>query len=353
MIGIIFNTETLRDTPLREKKGNILFVAIDDDLLEQLEESKDKKKFISSEKFLKGIKYKYCTIYDEKKKVIPIDGCDPKYISLLLDTIARFFEESVTVAASYTDFLARKGFSNPKICSKYGDVCFSKKNSFFKESSEKSVKAEYDFVVSQIDKDYCELNIKLTGDTKNFLKHIVSSGVTLSGDNRSQKEFFGIFKLIDSSIVKNKIIHTLEVDRSSLISGNEDNIKANASLYNFHSHPFAAYQKYRVNYAPPSVQDYRSIFLMAKEYNTIVHFVAGIEGLYVVYVNPEKYYIDPDEIINKLEYDDVETVKELESYIKHVNSYDLFNVKLFKWDSKGDIVVKFGKSGKYGHCKIR
>ena len=362
MIGIIFDINTIRDLPLYKSvnntiRGNILFVAVDDDILEQLEETRDKKMFISSRDFLDGIQYSYCTIYDEKNNLIYIDGCDPKYIPLLLDTIARFFEEGVTIVASYKDGLIGKGFGSPEVCSEKGDICLKKKNSFFKDTTEKSVKAEYNFVLSQRHKNHCEIVVKFTRDTREFLRHIVNAGVTVSGDNyRTQKEFFGNFNLVESNLSGKKVVHTLEVDKSSLVSGNEDNIKANASLYNFHSHPFSAYQKYRVNYGPPSDQDYKSIFLMMTKYNSIAHFVPSVEGLYVVSLNPEKYNINPESVIQNIDYDDVETLGELKAYLKRVNSYDVFRLKLLGWDSKefeSGIRVEFGKSGKYGNCKIR
>ena len=148
------------------------------------------------------------------------------------------------------------------------------------------------------------------------------------------------------------------IDKSSLKSGEEDAISAKPSLYNFHSHPFSAYLKYRVNYGPPSAQDYKSIFMLVTRFNTIVHFVATIEGLYVVSFNPENLKMDQkeaDDLISKMEYDDVETMAELNAYIDRVNSVGLFSVKLIPWNSTefNHIEVEFPKSGAYGNCLIR
>ena len=363
MIGIIFDIARIKDslvyntlTKEKVKGANVFFVAIDDDLFEELEISKDRKAFINSKKFIDGVVYSYCTTYDSKNNAISIDGCDASYIELLLDTISRFFEEDVLIVASYNDGLIDRGFANPMICSETGEVCLVKKNSLFKENDSKSVKVEYDFLVSQKDKEYCEINIRFDKETEDFLKKIANAGVTVKDNVRSQKEFFGHFKILKTEKRGNSITSILKVDKTSIIAGDTENISAQASIYNFHSHPFEAYLKYRVNYAPPSSQDYKSIFILATQHNTIAHFVASVEGLYVVSVNPEKYGINPNDIIRRQDYDDVDTFEELEKYIEKVNSYEIFNLRLLEWDSdefQSGIKIKFGKSGNYENCKIR
>lgn len=362
MIGIIFDIAKIKDTTFyntlkkKAESENILFVAIDDDLFEELEISKDRKAFINSKKFIDGVLYSFCTIYDSKNNTISIDGCDPKYIELFLDTVSRFFEEDVTIVASYDDGLVDKGFANPVICSETGEVCLTRKNSLFRENDPESVKVEYDFILSQKDSEYCEINIKFDKETRDFLKKIAKAGVTVKNGERSQKEFFGDFKIQRSEKHGNTITSILKIDKSSIVAGDSDNISAQPSMYNFHSHPFEAYLKYRVNYAPPSAQDYKSIFILATQYDTIVHFVASVEGLYVVSVNPEMHDTNPDSIIKSQEYEDVDTFEELEKYIEKVNSFELFNLRLLDWDSdefRKGIKISFGKSGKYGNCKIR
>ena len=72
MIGIIFDIARIKDslvyntlTKEKVKGANVFFVAIDDDLFEELEISKDRKAFINSKKFREGVVRNYGTLFKE------------------------------------------------------------------------------------------------------------------------------------------------------------------------------------------------------------------------------------------------------------------------------------------------
>lgn len=365
MIGIIFDVKTIKGTALQHTLGsvidqscNILFVAVDDDLFKELDSSQDRKAFVNSEKFISGIHYTMCTIYNEKNQTISIEPCSGEYIQLFLDTVSRFFEDTVTIVASYNDIAIDKGFSNPVICGPSGEVCLLKRNTH-QPVDQNTVKAQYNFLVSQKDKPHCGLILSLEQPTVDFLQNICNAGVTNSNGTRSQKEFFGRFIIKNTKTKGDETIVTLEIDHSSLKAGGEDDIDAKPSLYNFHSHPHNAYMKYRVNYGPPSVQDYKSVFILVTQYSTVVHFVASLEGLYVISFNPEKRNLtvkQADKIIEGLEYKDVDTLGQLELYIEKVNRVGLFSVKLIPWSDSREfnhIEVEFLKTGEFGNCLLR
>ena len=351
MIGIIFNIEDVKDLVkslrIGTENNNILFIVIDEDLFEKLEKSFDKKTFTSSLKFREGIKYHTCSTY--KDGIIKIGKCDSKFLKLFNDSVKKFFKNDVKVMAPYKEEIIEEGFTNPYICGKDGEVCLIR-DPTSPASKKDTVKLDYAFIVSHRSKKFCEIVLKIQEESIKYLQHI----------NKTSKsnEIFGKFNISNVNQDGSEILYTLSIDKSSLTTGKDDEIDATPSLYNFHSHPEDAYKKYKVNYGPPSTQDYKSIYILATEYNTIVHFVSSIEGLYVVYLIPDNKMstIQRENIIEKMRFEDSNTISELKKYIETINSYGLFKVRLIPWNSleitKG-IRISFSKSGNWGTCKIR
>ena len=353
MIGIIFNLEEVKDLAkslgIEDGKNNMIFVIVDDGLFNELEKSRDKKAFTSSLKFREGIEYHFCAIYDSKEGVIKMEKCDSKYIKLFNESVSKFFKD-VKIMVPYKEELIKEGFSNPLICGRDGEVCLIRDPSSPKPKKD-TVKLDYAFIVSHTSKKFCEIIIKIGRESIEYLQHINKTS--------KSKEMFGRFDISNVDQRGSQIIYTLSIDRTSLIEGKDDEIDATPSIYNFHSHPEDAYKKYKVKYAPPSTQDYKSIYILATEYNTIVHFVSSLEGLYVVYLNPDNKFSNKklrEDIIEKMRFDYAKSLLELEKYIKTINTYGLFSVRLIPWKSseftKG-IRISFSKSGKYGNCVIR
>ena len=213
------------------------------------------------------------------------------------------------------------------------------------------IKREYEFLSTQLSNDYCEIILKLKESALDKLKRIIS-------ENKDEtKEIFGSFKIVENSKQGGNIVHTLDIVDSSLRSGSTDDVSASPTVYNFHTHPVSAYKMYKVKYGPPSVQDYTSIYTLCKKHNCVVHFVASIEGIYVVYLLPSVTGSEKT-ILNKIEkqfkYNDKKM--DLYQYIDRINSLGIFSVSLRPWDAtdlRKGVRINFRKSGEWGNCKIR
>ena len=353
MQGIMFNLKDVKNLATylgaEQNINNLLFIVIRSELKTKLDKSMDKKLLINSQKFKDGIVYHCCALYNSKDKVIEMVKCDREYVKLFDESAEKFLDQGVKIVARYRDELIDEGFANPTICGKKGEVCLVKDP---KSPTPKRdmVKLDYAFILSHISKKICEIIIKINSDSIVYLNHINKTS--------KSKEIFGKFNISDVRQIESEIVYTISIDKSSLTEGKDDEIEATPSLYNFHSHPEDAYKKYNVMYGPPSTQDYKSIYMLATEYNTIVHFVSSIEGLYVVYLKPDNKFSKSSriEIIEKMRFENAKNILELEKYIKKINSFGLFNVRLIQWKSsefeKG-IRINFSKSGKYGNCLIR
>lgn len=369
MIGLIFNLTQLRKYKdkvknffdfINESKHteNLLFIVMHTSVFENLEEKTvgdEKLEFIDSTYFLKKIIY-YNFIHYKDNQLF-LKTYDKKYLKLFLEAVHLFFEEQLTIVAEYDKDLIKYGFKNPELCG-VNDICILKTN-VFEIPNPDTVETQALYISQQKDNDYCEIVLKLTGETIDFLKHICRAGVTKRGGKRSQKEFFGKLHITESKTKAGDIIHLLEIDKNTLQSGGDDEIDGSGSLYNFHSHPFQAYLKYKVKYGVPSITDYISMHKLVKYYNCVVHFVSSLEGLYAISINPDNNMIRVKEdkdiikfIQEKMSYPNA--AYELEDYIDFINKKGLFNLQLIKWDDFGktQLKIKFLKSGRYKQCKI-
>ena len=203
---------------------------------------------------------------------------------------------------------------------------------------------------TQLNSKHCEIILKIDEASLDKLKTIIT-------ENKNEtKEIFGCFKILTNKKTKGNIVHTIGIIEDSLKSGSTDDVSANPTIYNFHTHPISAYELYNVNYGPPSVQDYKSIYLMCKDYNCIVHFVASIEGIYIVYLSPDfKETSGINKIIEQnFKYEDKKV--NLNEYLNKINTLRLFVVDLKPWDNlelRKGLKIRFRKSGEWGSCKIR
>lgn len=150
-----------------------------------------------------------------------------------------------------------------------------------------------------------------------------------------------------------QITHTLELDKQSIVIGEEDEITTGGSLYNFHSHPFNAYVMYNVKYGVPSLSDYMAVYTLCRTQNTIVHFVSSLEGLYVISINPQSKICSMPlekgvEYVKKNFDYPKENLEDLEHYLSFINKKGLFRLTLIKWDEVEDseMEINFNKVGK-------
>jgi hypothetical protein len=372
-IGLIIDKKTYGDKlnflnfdDNNDDNNNLIFLVFKENYFRNFhrKEKEEKRKILSSLEFREKIVYSLCAKYDKKDKTITIiKDCEEKFLNLLFKTLSTFFEDDIKIIVPYKESLIEKGFNDPHFCNVNDKkICLSKRNKINNVNINKQLfKYELAYMKSQKDKAFCSITIRLNKETIHFLKNICVSGVTDDGNGKtSQKEVFGKFDINNVYIEKGNITHVLRLDETSIIIGEDDNIQAPPSLYNFHSHPFQAYLKYKTEFGVPSVSDYMAVYRLVKFYNTIVHFVASLEGLYILSINPETPFL-LEKSIKKIDkfceknFDyEIGKLKNVQEYIDKVNKHDFFRLRLISWEDLGidnDIIIKFNKVGE--NCIIR
>ncbi len=351
----LINTFLSRIGPPRS--NNILFIVIPEKDLIELERIKkgDKRlEFINKPEF--GIIYSIWTTYSMTTKEIFIDGCNQRFVLQFIDAVRLHFEDDFYIVSEYNKELLKDGFASPKAC-KENSICIYKKNN--SELSEPEMTSrEMEYIQSQKESEICSMNIQLDKKAVTFLQHITRAGVKGGDDGHLQREIFGSLSITTNKKGDDgKIIHVLGVDMPSLQFGEKEVVSSvNPNLYTFHSHPYQAYIRNNTTMGFPSSADYVSTYIMYT-IGMIVHFVAAIEGLYVVSVNPkssilEKKTNEIEQFIKKNFKIDKKSVTDLSQYLKTVNDIGLFNVKLLNWENAtNSFSVQFNKQNKT--CNIR
>ena len=364
MIGLIVDLKSHPKLNIVKCDTNILFIVLDDDQFKKLDktsEGQDRIDMFNSDDFIKKVIYSCCFEFSEH--VLNISKCDKRYIKLLLDTVYKTFEDNITIIASINPELTSFGFNNPKICNNNqnnsdSDVCVSKSNKFISKAEIKpnSIKIDLAFLNKQRTLKHCQILLEIEQESREFLKHLTTAGVTKTNDGkRSQKEIFGSFKISNEKHNNNnKIIYSLSVDKSSLVSGKEEEIEAFGSLYNFHTHPKEAYDRHKVKYGVPSVSDYCAVYQLSKQ-GTIIHFVATLEGLYGISLNPTHDILkrNASDVLKYIEKHFGYSRNNLEKYLTHINKLDLFKVELIPYNKTVQIQAVFNKHGSFNNCVIR
>lgn len=171
---------------------------------------------------------------------------------------------------------------------------------------------------------------KIDKHTVTQLKKSPFSKCTLNKNKScTQKEIAGSL-----SLIQNK----LKLDKSSIIYGDEEGVPIVKSFYNFHSHPKEAYEKYNVKYAIPSSQDYIGYIHSVYKHNTRCHFIAAIEGVYIISMS--KSFCNM-RIINTL-FETQKSTKHLINFIKKkYNENNLENDWLAYIKEVNSILYKF------------
>lgn len=362
MIGIIINLSNNELKIFKEycealKRENFAFIVLSDTDFDKLEFSDDKKTLLNSPDFLKKIKYKLCGSYSPKDNVLTIEDCDEKYSDLLFETIHKYFEDELTIIVPYKNAFLKQGFNEIIECNSEGNgLCMRRRNQFLNKSDKQSATLQISYLKKMYEKEYCTISLKLEDDSIQYLQYVTKAGVTANkkGDGMSQKEVFGKFKIIKSEIHKGNITHTLQLDKSSIVYGEEDEITTTGSLYNFHSHPHNAYVMYGAKYGVPSLADYIAVYTLCKVQNTIVHFVASLEGLYVISINPKSKVCklpvkEGLKFVKKnFRYNEGHNIEDLDHYMKYINSKGVFKLSLIPWNKLGEklISIEFNKVGK-------
>jgi hypothetical protein len=200
-----------------------------------------------------------------------------------------------------------------------------------------------DYIMEQSIKPNCNIHIRLNNSAINFLKKLPLEGIkTTKSGELSQKEISGSLFIDNIDKIGNKIIFTIDVDKKSISSGEQETVIVQESKFNFHSHPKAAYIRHSVEKAWPSNKDYNG-FVELK--TTIFHCVSTLEGLYIISFTP--YWckhvknINKNFIQNKFNIDHNESYTP-EEYVSVVNNIKyknkpLFNVIYIPWNKANTI----------------
>uniref|UniRef100_A0A6C0KQF0 Uncharacterized protein n=1 Tax=viral metagenome TaxID=1070528 RepID=A0A6C0KQF0_9ZZZZ len=362
MIGIIFDKDTIEDAKNflskigPTKRQNLIFIVVDNNVFFKLEGSTHKKDIIDSDNFISSVKYNLCGVFDKNKNTIYLEKCDDEWVELLLETINKYFEESVHIVIPFSKGVQPEGFRSIHPCAwDETQLCGIRQNKFLTQTEKQNTFLEQQYLKTQKGK-YCTISLQLDRDSIDYLKYVAKAGVTVgTRGKRSQKEVFGHFRIIKSELQKGEIIHTLKLDKDSIVYGTEDEISTTGSLYTFHSHPFNAYLLYKTKFGVPSASDYWAVYNLCKKANAIVHFVSSLEGLYVISCVPDSHLYKtgrPEDIKNliwkKLKIKNDNQVENLQKYIDSVNKIGLFKLMLLPWEDieNKDMTVSFTKIGK-------
>jgi hypothetical protein len=377
--------------------GLVLVIPVDiKKKLDEKEKGYSRVQYLNSKEFTTNIlKYSYL-VYEKERKICElihsfIETMDTELMSVLIDNCLQYLPNDILLwtAIQIQDIsntpvlekLLEYGFADPYICKvsplgfvfKDYSVCLSRKNDILtgdKEQRKEETKQDIKYILSEFlqnDKGYCTLTGKLSTDAIVYLRSISKMGSSWNGTaNITQKEVAG--RLLAKQVIETagKTIYILDIDRDSIVTGEEEGVEIVGSLYNFHSHPREAYDRHKVSLGWPSAQDYIGTMASAIKYGTILHIVASLEGFYVISLG--EYWLNNMTKLNQLGSKPVEFIstnynirytsdQDSLSYVRKVNSiaYDgfpLFQIQFFTWDDAYAVfTVPYRKTN--GNCFAR
>jgi hypothetical protein len=343
------------------------------DALQSLPRGDKRVKYINSYEFVNSISCHSYIIYDEKRKICEIIGTEGSLLIKVIETTLFNIPNDVTLCVridldnpsinklikEYTD----AGFKEPYI-SKTSPIgfnfpnfglCLLRENNIVNNEAANDVK----YLLNQLpnEKDsLCSLKARLSDDAIKYLQQISKMGSTLNRNGIiTQKEVAG--RIVTGKITDD-LTYYLEIDKSSIVYGEEEGVKIIGGLYNFHSHPAEAYDRNSVKFAWPSAQDYLGFMSSSVEYNTILHIVATLEGFYVISLHsecPENKEMNKKMvsfILKKYALGYTKGKSQTpESYIKYVNNikyegHPIFLVQYINWsNSQSFFIVPYYRTG--------
>ena len=349
-----------------ESLGIIFVVSLTDfTLLNKLPKGQKRVDYMNSDNFVNIIMGVYYIIYNEKNKICEIREHinNQSHLKAVVKSILTYLPENVTiwigpVKPEKSGIYIEEGFSHPYKCSK-SPLGFNFKNTglaFIKNNSHRLDHSSIKNKLKYLEIDWnniskCMIYIRFNPETILFLKKI----------NRTQadKELSGslVVSKITTKDSGGKIVFELSSNPNSIISGQEEEVDAVWSRYNFHTHPKKAYKNHGVKNGWPSSQDYVG-FLELKNH-TIFHTVVTLEGIYIISISSE--WTENINKINKkiiLKDYDVNHLTKISppDYIKQINekkykNKKLFDVKYMDWTQTTQIFsIFFEKTN--GNCLV-
>jgi hypothetical protein len=297
--------------------------------------------YINSKYFVESISGSYFIVYSKDKKLCEIRGQidDPEHLNDVLCSLVKYLPNDITVWAgivpkSKSNTYIKAGFDNPHMADhspldyKFNikGMAFSRPNTR-KKVDRKSVLNKLNHASKQ-PSNVCTMYARFTPKAVTYLKNI---------NNKNEKELAGSLEV--SKVVKNgnKVVFELSPDPKSVIYGEDEEVSAVWSRYNFHTHPKKAYENHGVVRGWPSSQDY--VGFLGLDNETIFHTVVTLEGVYTISLSPS--YEGKMKDINKKfvhkHYDiNHESKITFNGYVKRINAKtykgkQLFIVQYLPW----------------------
>tara|TARA_Y100000389_G_C17427818_1_gene500648 strand:+ start:428 stop:1633 length:1206 start_codon:yes stop_codon:yes gene_type:complete len=353
----------LQDLPKKHSIG-IVF-SIDEETLyklESIENGDDKVHFLDSQSFIQSINGYSYIVYDKNSKLCEIFIIKGNMLEITVEQALQNLPNDITIMflisiqqaqnKSFVEYLAHIGFGDPFISdSNLLDIeslhirgIYVLKNNFIVEPKELMIDITY--LLYQIALPFCKTQYRFSDRTIKILKKLSRIGSSWNSNGYiSQKEMGGRFL----SKIDNDLNITLEIDDQSIITGEEEGVNIVEGLYNFHSHPIEAYERNKVSLGWPSGQDYLGFLASFLSYNTILHVVISLEGIYVL--NLSNFWFNNKENIElgeikdfilsnyKLECKDKLSPDEYVSKVNQIrfSNKQLFKVKFIRWENIADM----------------
>lgn len=341
--------------------------------LESIPKGNDRVQYLNSPGFVESISGHSYIIYDKKKKVCEIMGMEGSILSQVMASVLSNIPNDVTLWIGIVledpnlDLLIQDyitaGFRDPYVCKasplgftfKGHGLCMLRQNDIVDNNAINDVKYVLAQFLTKKKEGPCTLTVKLSNQSIKYMNQLSKIGSTLNSNGIiTQKEIAGT--MVIGHINKN-LVYDLNVDRKSIVSGDEEGVEVVGGLYNFHSHPREAYQRHNVKLGWPSAQDYVGFLSSSLIHDTILHIVVSIEGFYVISLSNhwanKKNELDKNVITFVLEKYDMcyQTGQTSEWYTRTVNGisyedYPVFLVQYFPWhEANSTFVVPYRQNG--------
>lgn len=342
--------------------------------LEGIPKGDKRVEYINSPQFVDSITGHAYLNYDKKRKVCEImgvEGPNPNILKQVIENVLSSIPNDVilwigillndpNLIVLIKDCIS-VGFHEPYICkiSPLGTnfnnyvLCMLRENDIVNNNAENDIKYVLNQFISN-HKNCCTINVRLSNNAVEYLSSVSKMGSTINENGViTQKELAG--KLIVGNI-DNDLIYNLDVDRKSIVIGEEEGVEIIGGIYNFHSHPREAYDRHNVKFGWPSAQDYVGFLGSSFKYDTILHIVVSLEGIYIISLT--EYWLNNKEKMEKNivsfildTYDmDEHKNKTISWYLHTINNisyknFPLFLLQFFSWyEANTSFVVPFRRN---------
>jgi len=243
--------------------------------------------------------------------------------SFLLFLISKF------ISAGFRDpYISEKSITHQNIPKSLCMVKSSRKGCFSLDES--SIRNKVKVLLENADLKTCPIELKISPETIQYLQKTSRLGYVAG----AQRELTGELRIIK---VDRNGVFIIGLAPETVKHGEAENVNVEPTRYNFHSHPEQAYIRHSVSKAWPSVTDFLGYHQLGE--NTICHFVATLEGLYILsfseYWGKQLGKVSRRFISNHFEIDH-KTGYSPEQFVSKVNSilfkeYPIYEVKFFPW----------------------